>query len=158
MAFLAQEFDASTIETLSPFDPLPMGKYLAQAVGSDLTVTKDGLGQSLVVEIEILEGKYKGRKVWERFNLQNRSKQAVEIAERNLAAFCKAVGKIHIKDSVELHLIPFTADIRIKPAKDGYSESNSVRFLPREDGAPGAPAPAAAVAPTANAMPWKRSA
>ncbi len=155
MAFLDQAFDASSIEPLNTYEPLPVGKYLAQAVNSELRATKDGTGQSLVYELEILEGKYAGRKVWERFNLVNRNPQAVEIAQRNLAAFCRAVGKMNIKDSSELHLIPFIADIKIKPGKDGYGDSNSVRFLPCEGGVgPVAQAPA----PAANAMPWKRSA
>ena len=156
MAFLDQAFDASTIEPLKPYEPIPAGKYLSQAVNSELRATKDGTGQSLVFELEILEGPHAGRKVWERFNLVNRNPQAVEIAQRSLAAFCRAVGKMNIKDSSELHLLPFIADVKVKPGKDGYGDSNSVRFLPRE-GAVGQVVPPSSPA-AANAMPWKRSA
>ena len=135
--------------------------------------TKDGGGQYLWLEFDVLEGPLLGRKLFDRLNLVNASAQTVEIAQRTLSAICHATGPMQVQDSAELHLIPIIADVTIKPPKNGYGESNKVHYLPLERGAIAAQqraaAPAAATTaaqparPTAPAAgfgsaPWKRSA
>ena len=161
----------STLPKLNPtraFDVLPPGKYLAQIVSSEMRPTKDGMGQYLFLEIDILEGQYAGRKLFDRLNLVNPSANAVEIARRTLSALCRAVGKMQVNNSEQLHLLPFIADVRVRPPQGQYGESNSLRYLPRS-GAPSVatpprltPAPTPTVVPTptpaANGLPWQRQA
>lgn len=153
-------FDATTVEPNKPFDPLPVGRYVVQIVDSELRVTKDGRGQYLWLEADVLEGEYQGRKLFDRLNLVNANPTTVEIAQRNLSAICHAVGKLQVNDSQELHLIPLIADVKVKPSKDEeYGPSNVVRYLPLEQPRPAAtarPAPAsqpAAAQPTAAPAP-----
>ena len=71
MASFGHTFDASQVEPNTPYDVLPPGKYLAQIVASEMRPTKDGMGQYLFLEIDILEGHYAGRKLFDRLNLVN---------------------------------------------------------------------------------------
>lgn len=105
---------------------LPAGKYRAQIVESEMRVTKNGMGQFLWLMLDILEGEYKGRKIFDHLNLVNPNPTTVEIAQRTLSAICHATGKMHVSDSEELHLIPMTIQVKVKPPKNGYGESNAV--------------------------------
>ena len=130
MANLGTTFDATTIEPAKPFEVLPPGKYPAQIVNSEIRVTKDGIGQYLWLELDVLDGPHKGRKLFDRLNLVNANPQTVEIAQRTLSAICHATGRMQVQDSEELHLIPFIADVQVQAPKNGYGESNKVRYLP----------------------------
>ena len=173
MAHLGATFDATTVDPAAGFELFPAGQYVAQIVSSEMRPTKDGGGQYLWLELDVLEGPLAGRKLFDRLNLVNASAQTVEIAQRTLSAICHATGRLQVQDSQELHLIPMIADVKVKPPKNGYGESNKVHYLPLERGAgaqarPQATAPVAAAAPAtqparpvapaggfANA-PWKR--
>ena len=174
MANLGSTFDATGIAPAQSLEVLPPGQYPAQIVGSEIRSTKDGMGQYLFLEIDVLEGPYQGRKLFDRLNLVNANPQTVEIAQRTLSAICHATGRLQVQDSEELHLIPFTAVVQVQPPKNGYGESNKVRYQPLERApqaaAPqpprtAAPQPAATPAPQPrpaaggfSSAPWKRSA
>lgn len=172
MASFGHTFDASAIEPSTGYEVLPPGKYLAQIVASEMRVTKDGHGQYLYLEVDILEGQYAGRKLFDRLNLVNANPDTVQIAQRTLSSICRAVGKMQVSNSEQLHLIPLIADVRVRPPKGMYGESNSIRYLPRNAvpaTAPTAAAPTAPIAarpvtaaptstPAANGLPWKRQA
>ncbi len=176
MAHLGATFDATTVDPAAGFELFPVGKYIVQIVGSEMRPTKDGGGQYLWLELDVLEGPLAGRKLFDRLNLVNASAQTVDIAQRTLSAICHATGRLQVQDSADLHLIPMIADVTIKPPKNGYGESNKVLYMPIERGAgatpprPGAHAAASApaqpaqptrpAAPAAGfaSAPWKRSA
>lgn len=154
-------FDATTVEPNQPFEVLPAGTYKVQMVDSDMRPTKDGNGQYLWCEFEILEGECQGRKTWDRLNLVNQNQQAVEIAQRSLSALCHAAGRLHVADSQELHFVPVMATIRVRPAKGEYGASNEIRGYSAVNGSAPAPmsrpaAPAAAAPATSTTAPWKQ--
>ncbi len=132
MANLGNTFDATTVDPLKPHDVLPPGRYAVQIVDSEMRVTKDGMGQYLWLELDVLEGEYAGRKLFDRLNLINNNPTAVEIAQRTLSSICHAVGRMQVADSQELHLVPMVADVKVKPPQNGYGESNTLRYLPLE--------------------------
>jgi hypothetical protein len=72
MARLGETFDASTVEPNKPFEPLPPGRYVVQIVNSEMRPTKDGMGQYLWLELDVLEGAHAGRKLFDRLNLVNK--------------------------------------------------------------------------------------
>ena len=170
MASFGQTFDASAVEPSTNYDVLPPGKYLSHIVTSEMRATKDGMGQYLYLEVDVIEGQYTGRKLFDRLNLINANPDAVQIAQRTLSSICRAVGKLQVSNSEQLHLIPLIADVRVRPPKGMYGESNSIRYLPRVGQAANAPTfntgpanpiarPAVAPAtPAANGLPWKRQA
>ena len=172
MARLGETFDATTVEPNKPIEPLPPGRYVVQIVNSEIRPTKDGMGQLLWLELDVLEGEYAGRKLFDRLNLINANPTTVEIAQRTLSAICHAVGKI-VDDSEQLHLIPLIADVKVQPPKNGYDAQNTLRYMPLErqpaprsvasparTAAVARPAtPAASPAPAARTgtAPWRRS-
>ena len=164
MARFDTSFDATSVEPTTPFELLPAGKYRAQIVESEMRVTKNGMGQFLWLMLDILDGEHKGRKIFDQLNLVNPNPTTVEIAQRTLSAICHATGKMHVSDSEELHLIPMTIQVKIRPPKNGYGESNAIAYLPPERGATPAaraakpaPDPAATAAPPKMASaPWNK--
>jgi hypothetical protein len=165
MARFDTSFDATSVEPTTAYELLPAGKYRAQIVESEMRVTKNGMGQFLWLMLDILEGEHKGRKIFDQLNLVNPNPTNVEIAQRTLSAICHATGKMHVSDSEELHLIPMTIQVKIKPPKNGYGDSNAIAYLPPEKGAAGIsraakPAPAApatsAAPPKMASAPWNK--
>lgn len=156
-------FNAANVEPATPMDVLPAGKYLCMAIASELKPTKSGGGEYLQITFEVLDGTYKGRKIFERLNIRNSNKTAEDIAQRALSALCHAVGVIELDDSDQLHDKPVVLDVAIDPAKGEYSASNRVKGYTASGGS--APAPAArAAAPAATAAAgggtpvWKKKA
>jgi hypothetical protein len=169
LASFGSVFDANSVAPQEAFTILPPGKYRAEITESDMKPTRDGEGQYLWLELTVLDGEHKGRKVFDRLNLVNRNAQAAEIAQRQLSAICHAVGKMTVSDSEELHHRPLTITLRVRPGREvngqTYDASNEVRgYEPAQGSQPFArqtePAVQAAAAntPAANAAPWKRKA
>jgi hypothetical protein len=107
-------FDASKVDPSVPFEAVPSDKYTAEISKSELKPTKSGDGSYLEIEYTILEGEYKGRKVWDRLCLNHQTQKTVEIARANLSAICHAVGILKPRDSSELHNIPLTITVKAK--------------------------------------------
>jgi Protein of unknown function (DUF669) len=158
MAKLGTTFDASSVDPTTPFEVLPPGRYLVQIVASEMRPTKDGSGQYLWLELDVLEGEHQGRKLFDRLNLVNPNPTAVEIAERALSAICHATGKMQVQDSEELHLTPMMVDVKVQPPKNGYDASNKIRYLPLEQPSPQPPRSAVQAAGRTASPPWKRTA
>ncbi len=143
MAKLDQELNVNDVPEREEYSPVPPGAYTAMIVESEIKPTKAG-GEMIVLEIDIQEGEYAGRKVFERLNIKNENQKAVDIAYRTLAEIGKALGKSSIKDTAELHNKRLTINVKVDPAqpyvKDGVTypgaPQNSVtRYLPFASGA-----------------------
>lgn len=134
MAFLGQNFDASTVEPSSTLEAVPPGTYEVAIIDSDMKDTKKGDGQYLQLTLEIAKGDYKGRKIFERLNIDNPNEVAKEIAFKTLSAICRAVGVLQVKDSNQLHSRPMFARVDVEK-RDGYEPSNVVKkYLSVQEG------------------------
>ena len=122
-----QGFNAQEVEPFEGFEALPEGKYLVAIVESEMEPTKAGDGVYLKLIFEVLEGEYKGRKVWDRLNLDNPSEEAVRIAKAKLSAICRAVGVMTPKDSCELHNLPLHISVKCKKRDDNDDMTNEVK-------------------------------
>lgn len=160
MAQLNQAFDATQHDPIQEYQPLPEGEYIAMVVDSDIKATKAGTGTYLSLTIEIVDGEYQGRKVFENLNLDNPSQQTVEIANRTLSAICHAIGKLNVVNSEELHNIPFMAKVGFQKNDPSRNEVKSYKALDGSAPVAAAPAPnatqqaASAPAPAKKAAPW----
>ena len=150
-------FDANQVEPAKDFSPLPSGDYVAAIVDSSMATTQAGTGQYLKLEIQILEGQYQGRKLWENLNLQNPSAQAVEIARGTLSAICRATGIMTPRDSAELHNIPMRVKVAIKKGNDGEVRNRITKFEAKNTTS-SVPVGAGAGASNGGAAPWKKAA
>lgn len=163
MAQLGQVFDAQSVEPNAPRDILPPGKYNAQVVRSEMKETSTG-GQMLVLEMEILDGEFANRHVWDRLNLVNNNPKAVEIAQQTLSAICRATGQLQVSDSEQLHMKPLSITVAVRPAQGQYGPQNDVKGYAPLQGTPGrvngaSTTPAAVAAkPAASTPPWRRTA
>ena len=106
-------FNAAAVEPqqTQSFDALPVGRYQAMIVDSEMKTTKAGTGQYLQLTFDILGPNHIGRKVWARLNLSNPNKTAEEIAQRELSAICHCLGLEQVEESEELHDILLMIDV-----------------------------------------------
>ncbi len=150
-------FDATQVEPSSGKDPLPAGKYLAAIVASQMKPTKNGAGQYLELEYQVLEGEHKGRKAWSRHNLHHTNQQTVQIARGELSAICRAIAVMTPKDSAELHNLPLTITVKVKPRDDNGEPTNEVMAWARKDAVTGVPQQVGASGSTTpSTPPWLR--
>lgn len=168
MSNLVAGFNAQAVEPISNFDPIPAGWYTVIITDSEEKPTKSGAGSYLQMRLDVVDGEYQNRVLFERLNLNNPNPTAVEIAQRTLSAICHAVGVLQPQDSSDLHNIPLLAKVAIQPARDGYEASNIIKgykaaggtapvqtAAPAASPAPDANAPKVAPAPAGSKKPWE---
>jgi hypothetical protein len=150
-------FDASAIEPQTTYEPLPADWYKCVITDTEEKPTKAQTGSYLELKVEVIEGQYQGRLVFERLNLKNPNPTAVEIAQRSLSSICRAIGVNSPKDSAELRDKPMMVKLAVKPADGQYGASNEVKGYDAVDGATAAPASEAAATASAGVStpPWK---
>lgn len=117
MVQLNQTYVVDDLGELEDYTPIPKGSYSALITESDMVETSSGNGAYLKLTIDITQGEYQGRKLFERLNLVNENELAVKIAQKTLGSICRAVGVDQINDSVVLHNIPFMIDVDIEQGK-----------------------------------------
>jgi hypothetical protein len=144
-------FNANNVDPATDFEPIPAGKYLAVITESETKATKSGNGSYLELTFEVIEGEFKGRKLWARLNLNNPSEQAVRIARSELSAICRAVGVMEPKDSAELHNLPLVVAVKQKADAEGEVRNEIKGYAKRETVSGSKPTQNANATP-----PWRR--
>jgi len=155
-----QGFNAEEVEPQGSFEPIPAGWYTCMVTDSEFKPTKNGQGEYLQLRLDVIDGEHEGRVLFDRLNLNNPNQTAVEIAQRQLSAICRAVGIMTPSDSTELHDRPLNVKVSIRPAGNGYEASNEVKAY---DSAEGASAPEQTAAASGGASgggqskkPWQK--
>lgn len=120
-------FDATNIEPSAAPGILPAGRYLVEITASETKRTKSGSGTYLELEMTVIDGEYKGRKIWDRLCLQHSNAKTEQIARANLSAICHAVDVLQPQDSVDLHGLPFIASVRIRKNEATEELNNEIR-------------------------------
>jgi hypothetical protein len=145
--------------------PVPAGYYNIMMTESEMKPVKDKEETSayLATTYTILDGEFKGHKLFDRFNLKNENPVAREIGYKKLSAVSHAVGVLMVQDSAQLHNIPLKVKVKLTPAvteKDAagtvferYAAKNEITTYKNINeaivGAVAAPAAAAVVVPPA---------
>lgn len=151
MAQLGASFDATAHDT-SPreFENIPEDDYDLEVEASEIKDTTDGTGKRLALTFRVLSGEYENRKIFGGINIVNKSAQAQEIGQKELASLCRAVGLTVIEDSEELHFKAFRAKVGLSKARTvngkTYDPRNEIKryYYPDEGDVPESkPAPAA---------------
>ena len=155
MAEMPQGFDASK-EEKAAYTPLPAGLYVVAVVDSKRKPNSKGTGVYLEFVLEVLDGPYQGRRLWDRLNVENPNEMAVRIARAQLASLCLAVGLTTARDTSELHNRPLRIEVGQRVGPDGrtYNETKGYQALSAAV-APTAPPPPVAAA-AGSIPPWKR--
>jgi hypothetical protein len=137
-------FNASEVKPAGTgYEPLPAGKYTAVIDSSEMKQNKAGTGSYLELKLQVVDGDYKGRTVFDRLNLSNPSQQTVEIAQSTLSAICHAVGVMSPGDSTELHNLPMTITVKCREwdgkilnEVKGYAAKGNNNQAPQQKAAP----------------------
>ena len=138
-------FDASQVAPQQSTGPLPAGTYLAHITESDVQPLKSGNGEGLKLTFEIIEGQFKGRRVWENLNIRHANEDTQRIAQSQLSALCHAVNVIKLMDTAALHFKPVKINVTVREAQGMYKASNNIKGY---ESAGGFIAPSAAPAET----------
>ncbi len=156
----AYNFNAEEVEPSSSFDPIPAGWYTAIISNSEMKATRDGYGEYLSLTLQVIEGQYENRLVFARLNLKNANDKAVDIARKDLAAICRAVGVMSPQSSEELHDIPLMMKVKVRAASGDYEASNDIGGYKAAEGQDLTPPPKAAskpqTPPPAAKKPWQK--
>ena len=149
-------FDATQVDPQQSFDPIPAGKYTAAITKSEIKPTKKG-GQRLALELTVMEGEFKGRKLFDGLNIQNENPVAQEIAYKVLSSICHACCIMQVEDSSQLHGIAMEVKVNVEPAQGQYEAKNGIKGYKALEGQASEVPPfmnqAAPVAPQAPAAP-----
>ena len=148
-------FNAEDYDPNFSFEHLPAGDYTVIITDSKDVNNKSGVGSHLLLELEVIEGEYHGRKLWDRLNNNHPNSAAVDIANRKQSAICRAVGKLRVKDSFECHNIPLRARLIVTQDEKYGAQNEILKYLP-VSGTPTPEAPAQPSPPTngGGSKPW----
>lgn len=127
-------------------EPVPAGAYNVMLTKLDLKPTNAGTGKKIDVEMQIYEGEYKGRKLYDLLNFENPSADSQRIGRAQLTSYALAVGVGAAFNSLDVLLMkPLTVDVGVQPARGEYKPRNEIlNRMPLSAGAPATPAATAA--------------
>jgi len=145
--------DANDYGTFGTPDPVPAGEYTAMIVDSEEKENKAGTGSYIRLVMEITEGEYKGRKLFEIMNVYHSNAMTVRIAMAEMTQLCNACGGMRPKDTVELHHIPFRVKVSQRKREDTGDMQNQIKGFSAVGATPTAPATAAG---GGDKPPWKK--
>ena len=135
----------------------PRGQVPRRHLRVGAQADQDRVGKYLQLTFQIIDGEFKGRLVWARLNLENKSEMTVKIARGELSAICRAIGVMQPKDSVELHNVPLEINVGLKKRDDNGEFTNVIKGYAKKGGG-GSPVSGRApvgVGP-GSTPPWKR--
>ena len=126
---VAVNFDVDNTPTNDTFEPIPVGWYKCVIVDSEEKQSSSG-PTYVKLTLQVIEGAYAGRKVWDNLNINNHNEIAREIARKQLSTYRKVTGVRQLRDTAQLHNIPFAAYLGIQEDKSGnYAPQNRVQRL-----------------------------
>lgn len=145
-------FNPATVEPAKPLEPIPSGKYAAMMTDSDCKPNSKGTGLRMPVTFQILDGEFKGRKVFDGLNIQHENPVAQQIGQEQLSAICHAVGHLgQLEDTSQLHGKPllltvgFVGEQTDAATGKTYKAKNEINgYEPLAGAAPAGGAPASA--------------
>lgn len=124
---LAEFQGDNTPAKMEGFPLAPPGWYPVMIIAGEKKATNAGDGYYANLQIQIIEGDYKGTTWFHMLNLWNKSEKSANIAKGQLNCYKDAVGKPAAKAIKELLNIPFLCSVGIKKGENGYRDSNCTK-------------------------------
>lgn len=147
-------YNPNEVEAQTSFEALPAGDYVMLATAGEIKQTKAGTGSYVMLTNEVMEGEFKGRKVWSRFNVVNPNEQAVTIGRAQLKQLAEAINNADANDIQGFLDKPFTASVTYKDDPK-YGPSNDIKkYAPYVAGAQQATTTAPAQAASSDKPSW----
>jgi hypothetical protein len=123
-------FNVNSDDLEDVIEAVPAGEYKVIISNSDYKVNSKSTGMNLQLEYEIVEGNFKGRKIFENLCLEHEKEQTAAIARKKLNSIGVAVGVTDIKDSRQLHNIPLIVDVKVKNSEEYGMQNDIKKHLP----------------------------
>lgn len=114
-------FNANDHEDMADFSALPEGWYLVNITKDEVKTSQaNQASKYLKIEMTVLDGPFKGRKVWNNLNLwydnvdASKKQNVIGMAQREMATLCRTVNVLNPASSEQLYNIPFGIKIKHK--------------------------------------------
>jgi hypothetical protein len=148
------DFNASEYEVVD-YTPLEPGEYPAVIVESEDKPTAKG-DRYVKLKLQICEGRYQNRTLFDNLNLWNSSETARNIARGTLASICQAVGVPSPKYTEMLHNKKLIVVVALEKRADTGEIRNVIKaYRPYQTQIPNVPAVAeVAAAGEEKRKPW----
>ena len=105
----------------------PPEHLLVTITNSEKIATKDNPNNFyLDLTLTVAEGEHKGRSGSMKLNMWNDNQDTVRISAAQLSAICHVVGIYDVKDSSQLHNVPFRVRTEITDIEKGYSRVKGI--------------------------------
>lgn len=131
MASLGKSFNPTEHDTeqRGEYENIPDGDYKLEVSDADVKISGDGSQRKvgLKVTYDVLEPEdYKGRKVFDYFNLEHPSAEAQRIGQSQFASLCRAMSiSDPVDDTDQIKFIAFSAKVGLgKPSKEKDANGN----------------------------------
>ena len=153
-------YNVSEITPTGSYDPLPSNWYVAQVTSAEAKTPKSGRGEMLCVTFEIIDGEFRGRKVWGNYCHVHPTPKAQEIARQHISAISHAVGIPNCDNSDHWYQLPLKIKVKLKRDKNsdemvneivGYASVERIAPTPKA-----APNPSAGKQAESGTPPWMR--
>lgn len=135
---------------------LPAGKYKGVIVNSSLeNVEKNGqiVGGYMLLELTPIEGPLQGQKQADRLNLNHVNPKTVEIANKQLSAYCHVLNVHNMTATEQLHNIPFWFEVGPQKNDPQYTEIKGIWDINGNEPGKAGAGPQANTAPPPSAPP-----
>ncbi len=157
-ALFGQPFDPNVHEPAKEYEVLPPGKYTCLIEDAELKDTKAGTGKLVKLTLSVIEGQFKGRKLFPNINIFNPSEECQRMGIAQLSSLGRAAVCYPVNDTADLKDKVIIAVVKVKKRKDTGEDQNEVRtyespsagnvqHIPATPGRCEAPAPAPQPAP-----------
>lgn len=114
----------------SNFEALPKGNYLVVITGGEEKTSKTSNKPYLSLTYEVIEGEYKGRKIFVNLFLFSDNPDAVRIARNEVAGICYATSTSNIKDVSEVTNKPFMVKLGVRKNQEGELVNSIQEYMP----------------------------
>jgi hypothetical protein len=118
-------FDTNSVDPQQDFVVLPPGEYVVEIEKSDVKETKSRNGSYLEVQMVVIDGAHKGRKLWDRINVSNPNQDCERIGLACLSALGRACGIPKLNDEALLLQQIVVAHVKVKDSS--FGAQNNVR-------------------------------
>lgn len=136
------DFETADYEAPMDFEIIPEGTEVRmKCTEAEEKETSSG-GTMIAATFQIVEGEYKGRKVWTNFNVVNKSEKAQNFGRRMVSGWARACGKPNANDTDQLLEKPFWCKLGIEKGSGPYKDKNIISSFLMPEGA-SSPAPTA---------------
>lgn len=127
-------YQVGSIEPVT-FSDVPAGEYRAMITDTEEKINSKATGKFLQLTLSIIDGAFKGQKLFTILNLVNQNPVAVKIAKGELESICRATGVVGVlKDQAQIINKPMVVRVACDPALQ-EGRRNSIKGYKKIEGA-----------------------